>query len=133
MDQNFKPGDLVFLTKWYEDFVREKNPKLEVFLVNRLSKIEEIIDWESDIGKAIKEERIASSKWTDLPIEDNKYILSVYYHELIGRNGEQGVIQRGVPMFQKNPKTGKDFFMKAPSGIFKEIAKECEKLGYGMV
>jgi hypothetical protein len=129
-DPVFSPGDLVYLTGGYEAYVKDKNPKLTVPLVNRLAKIEEIIDWDSDVGKAIKEERVKSDKWADLPIEECKYMLSVYYPDLIGRNGEQGVVER-TPSFCKHPKNGTPFFMKIPNGIFKEIANMCEKLGYG--
>jgi hypothetical protein len=33
-------------------------------------------------------------------------------------------------MFKKHPKTNKDFFIKAPKWMFKEIISECEKLGF---
>ena len=57
-----KEGDLVFLTQAYEKFMYERNPRLRASLVNRLAKLEEIIDWKSPKGRKIKEARIKSGK-----------------------------------------------------------------------
>lgn len=128
-------GDLVFLTQEYENYVYERNPRMtvpteyrpgNVKLVNRLAKIEEIIDWNSPNGIKIKEKRIKSGKWVNLPLEDCKFIISIYYHDLMGREGESGVAQRGQPMFEKNPTTGAPFFVKVPAWIYREIVKKCE-------
>ncbi len=124
MDINI--GDLVFLTQDYESYVFARNPRLKVSLVNRLAKLEEIIDWDSPKGRKIKELREKSGKWKDLPVEDNRFIFSVYYHDLEGRKGKSGVVERGVPMFSKDPKTGAPFFVKIPDWIFKEIQRKCE-------
>jgi hypothetical protein len=121
-----KPGDLVFLTKDYERYVISRHPDLKISLVNRIAKLEQIVDWGSDSGKVIKNARLKSGKWKDLPLEDNKFIFSVYYHDLKGRNDQSGVIERGVPMFSKDPKTGAPFFVKIPDWIFKEIQRKCE-------
>jgi hypothetical protein len=123
---DFKPGDLVFLTQEYERYVFERNPGIKVSLVNRIAKLEQVIDWESPSGQRIKEARLKSGKWKDLPLEDNKYIFSVYYHDLTGREGKKGVAERGVPMFSKDPKTGDPFFVKIPDWIYREIIKKCE-------
>ena len=57
-----KVGDLVFITQDYEKYVFERNPKIRVSLVNRLAKLEQIIDWGSDSGKRIREARLKSGK-----------------------------------------------------------------------
>jgi hypothetical protein len=122
-----KPGDLLFLTKAYNDYLHQKNPQMVVIATNRLAKLEEIIDWKSPKGKLIKDLRIKSGKWKGLPLEENKYIVSVYYHDIAGRKGERGVVERGVSMFQFHPKNPKvAFFEKAPDWIYKEIMKQCE-------
>lgn len=123
-----KPGELFFLTEAYEKYVYERNPDLRLRMVNRLAKLEEIIDWKSEKGQKIKQARIDSGKWNDLPLEDNKYLFSVYYHDLKGRNGQQGTVERGLPMFSKDPKTGEPFFVPVPDWEFREIMKECEKI-----
>lgn len=125
-DIEIKPGDLLFLTKAFEDNFRKKNPQSKIFFVNRLAKLEEIIDWNSEKGKIIKEARIKTGKWKNLPIEDNKYIVSIFYHDLIGRNKENGVIERGVSMFRFNPETKEPFFLKVPDWVYKNIIKQCE-------
>lgn len=121
-------GDLVYLTRAYEDHVRRSNPFMSARLENRIAKVEEIIDWDSEKGKKIKAARIQTGKWKDLPLEDNRYILSVYYPELIGRNGQEGVIERGVASFSKDPETGAPFFGVLPEWMFKEMASKCQEL-----
>jgi hypothetical protein len=123
--QEFKPGDLFFLTNAYQDYVFQRTGRLKVSMVNRIAKLEQIIDWGSETGKKIKDARLKTGKWKDLPLEDNKYIFSVYYHDLKGRNNQTGVVERGVPLFSKDPKTGSPFFVKIPDWIFKEIQKKC--------
>jgi hypothetical protein len=125
-EEDIKPGDMVFLTKAYEDYFRQKNITSHIPIANRLAKLEEIIDWDSPKGQRIKEIRINSGKWAKLPLEDNRYIISIYYHELVGRKNQQGVIERGVPMFRYHPETKQAFFDKVPDWIFKEILKKCE-------
>lgn len=122
---DIKPNDLVFLTQEYEAYMLKRHPQLKTPLVNRLAKCEEIIDWNSEKGKKIKAARLESGKWGDLPIEDNKYIFSIYYHDLTGRKGQKGVVQRGVPLFSKDPETGAPFFEKVPDWIFNEITRKC--------
>ena len=135
MDEQLKAGDLVFLTQEYENYLYERNPKLTIptehrpgglKLVNRLAKIEEIIDWDSPKGRKIRELRAKSGKWKSLPMDDCKYLVSTYFHDLVGRNGEHGVAERGQPMFSKHPDTGVPFFKKVPDWIYKEIVKKCE-------
>jgi len=125
MSEKIQSGDLVFLTTAYENYIRDKFPKMNVPLVNRLAKVEEIIDWNSDKGKKIKKAREMSGKWKGLPIEESKYILSVYYHDLEGRKGEQGVVDRGVSMFQFHPKTKLPFIERVPDWVFKLINEKC--------
>lgn len=120
-------GDLVFLTQAYERFMFRRNPKMKVSLVNRLARLEEIIDWTSSKGRKIKAARIKSGKWRGLPLEDNRYIFSVFYPDLMGRNGQKGVISRGVPLFSKDPKTGDPFFQKVPEWFYREIARACDR------
>jgi hypothetical protein len=130
-----KAGDLIFLTQDYENYVYEHNLRMTIpterrpagiRLVNRLAKIEEIIDWDTPKGQKILELRKKSGKWEGLSMMDCKYIISVYYHDLTGRNGEKGVAERGQPIFDKDPVTGAPFFVVVPDWILKEILKKCE-------
>jgi hypothetical protein len=126
-EEEFKPGDLVFLTKAYEDYFRQRNPTaVHIFLTNRLAKIEKIIDWESEDGKKIKKARIDSGKWEGLPLEDSRYLLSIYFHDLVGRKGQQGVVSKEC-LFKEDPQKKEAFFVKVPNSILKEIIKKCEK------
>jgi hypothetical protein len=133
-EDEFRPGDLVFLTKAYEDYIKRKNPKLSISLVNRLAKIEEIIDWESDNGKKIKEAREKSGKWKNLIIEDNKYLLSIYYHDVDNKfNGKRGIIEC-TPMFLYQPgDNSKVFFEKVPDWVYEEIQRKCRNFDVKLV
>lgn len=133
MDEKIKPGDLLFLTKHYHSYIKKKYPKIPLSLTNRLAKLEEIIDWDSTKGKKIKQARIKSGKWKKLPIEANKYIISIYYHDLTGRDGQKGVVERGVPMFRYHPSTEMPFFQKVPEWVYKEIMKQCESFDVELI
>jgi hypothetical protein len=126
MSEELQSGDLLFLTKAFEDYFHKKHPQSTILLANRIAKLEEIIDWDSPKGQQIKQARLASGKWKDLPLEDNRFIVSVYYHDILGRKGEKGVAERGVAMFRNDPVTGKPFFEKIPDWIYQEIMKKCE-------
>ena len=132
MGMDIQPGTLVFLTQAYEQYVFERNPKLKVALVNRLAKLEEIIDWSTEKGKRIKQARLKSGKWTDLPLEDNRYVFSIYYHDIVGRDGKKGVVERGMPLFSKHPNTGEPFFVPVPGWIYREMVKKCESFDVEM-
>jgi len=127
MEEKLKSGDLLFLTEAFHNYISKKFPGSSIILANRLAKLEEIIKWGTEKGKMIKEARIKSGKWKGLSIEDSKYIISVYYHDLVGRKGEKGVAERGVAMFRYDPKSGKPFFVKVPDWIYQEIMKKCEQ------
>ena len=127
MDPIFKPGCLVFLTQAYEEYRYKKNPDISTSFVNRLAKLEEVIDWDSEKGKIIKKARLDSGKWANLPLEDNRYIFSIYYPDLVSKKGKQGVVERGVPLFSKDPETGAPFFQVVPDWLYREILKQCEQ------
>lgn len=127
MGTDFRSGDLVFLTQAYERWMYDRNPQLKLSFVNRLARIEDIIDWSSSKGRKIKDMRVRSGKWDDLPLEDNKYILSIFYHDVEGRQKQQGVVESGVPSFSKYPGTDEPMFVKVPKWIFEMLMTECQK------
>ncbi len=127
MSNDLKSGDLLILTGAFHVYFHKKHKNSKIILTNRLAKLEEIIDWDSPKGKLIKNARIKSGKWKNLPIEDNKYIVSIYYPDLTGRNGQKGVVERGVAMFHGHPETGTPFFEKVPDWLYKEIMSKCEE------
>ena len=127
MAENFKAGEMVVLTAAYERHLMAANPLLRYTMSNRLAKIEEIFDWESPKGKKIKAARLKTNaaKWSKLPLEDCRYVLSIYYPELKGRQGQNGVAERGMPSFSKDPETGEAYFIKVPEWMVKEIQAPC--------
>jgi len=129
MSEKLKSGDLLFLTSAFNDYFHKRHKDSKLILTNRLAKLEEIIDWDSKKGKLIKAARIKSGKWKKLSIEDNKYLISIFYHDLVGREGQKGVCERGVCMFQCDPETKAPLFCKVPEWMFREIMKKGEEFG----
>jgi len=119
-ETDIKPGDILLLTRFYEEYICSKKPCLIIRLQNRLAKLEDIIDWSSSKGKKLKEVRIKSGKWDDLPLEDNKYIVSIFYPELTGRKGQSGVVEM-ASLFRNDPLTGSEFFIKADENIIQSL------------
>jgi hypothetical protein len=123
---DLQPGDLLFLTANYDKYVRGKHKDLKIVLTNRLAKLEEIIDWSSPKGKIIKEAREKNGKWENLPIEECKYLITIYYHDLNGRKGQPGVTERCIPLFRNHPRTNEPFFHKVPDWVYKDIISKCQ-------
>jgi hypothetical protein len=123
-----KDGDLVYLTKAFDVYMHRKHSAITTRFENCLAKVEEILDWGSDKGQKIKAARLKTGKWANLPMEDCKYILSIYHMDLIGRGGQHGLIERGVPVFSKHPETREPFFEKVPDWFYKEVMKKCISL-----
>lgn len=126
-ESDVKPGDLLMLTEAYDAFVRSRNPKLNLILTNRIAKLESVIDWTSPEGALLKEARVKSGKWVNLPLEENRYVISVFYPDVAGRGGKVGVAERGVSVFRYHPETRAPFFLKMPEWVSKELTKGCEK------
>jgi len=125
MSSDIRAGDIVYLTKAYDEFVRAKNPYLPTILTNKLAKVEEIIDWGTEKGRTIKEARLKSGKWKGLNQDDCRYMLSVYHPDMPGRNGQPGVVERGSPMFERHPETGEPFFIRVPGWYHEELMRQC--------
>jgi len=122
------PGDLVFFTVVYDIWLHKRNPTHHHVMANRLARLEQIIDWDSETGKVIAEARKSHMRsWVGLDPLQCKYIFTVYYPELPGRDGKSGAIACGVPMFAEHPVSKKPFFIPVPEWLSKQLIKPLDQ------
>lgn len=82
MEDKDLDGKLVYLTLFYEKWIREVHPEFNIPMVNRLAKVVKVIDWDTDEGRLILNERKRNGKWDKLKSEDYRFVLNIYYQEL---------------------------------------------------
>ncbi len=110
---------LVYLTSHFHTWVKARNPDFNIPMVCRLAKVIKIFDWETKEGKELLSERLKNGKWKEQDAKDFKYILEIYYPELI-KGEKKGVIApECVPLL--NPTTNGPLFEIVPNGILKQI------------
>ena len=120
-------GKLVYLTVHFQNWLQELNINFSVPVIGRLAKVTKVIDWESKEGKLVLSERQKSPKWKNLDPKSFKFIISIYYPELIVKNKKGVIIPEVVPMM--NPYNGKGpFFELVPDWMLKDIISEAGKV-----
>jgi len=82
MENKDLDGKIVYLTLFYDKWIREVHPEFNIPMVNRLAKVVKILDWETDEGKLVLSERKRNGKWDKLKPEDYRFVLDIYYPEL---------------------------------------------------
>jgi hypothetical protein len=121
-DQNtFVEGDIVYLTQAGHDWISRSNPGFNIPISGRAGKVIKVFNWRTKEGKALLEERRNSGKWNEHRPEDFKYVVAIYYPELVMEGHAQGVkapevlplyapgAEKKTPLFQKwNPDLWKD-------------------------
>ena len=88
--EEFKVGDVVFLTMAGHDYLARNKKDFTVPTSGRIAKILEIMDWGSEKGKGILAERKKTPYWTTKNSIDYKYLLLIYYPEL-STDGADGI------------------------------------------
>jgi hypothetical protein len=115
-------GRLVFLTHHLDIWLKQINPKFNIPMANRIAKIVKIFDWDTDEGKILLREREKTGKWKNLDPKAFKFVLKVYYPDLI-RGDKKGVTSEEVlPRYYP----GTEFFLfdLLPSWMLKSLQKE---------
>jgi len=126
-------GKLVFLTSHVEVWLKQINPKFKIPMANRIAKVVKVFDWGSKEGKFLLKEREKTGKWSKLKPEDFKYVLRIYYPDLI-KDKKQGftaeeVLPQYYPgtqmlLFDLVPDWMLEHLQKAEKDIFKVVEKE---------
>lgn len=132
-------GRVVFLTTHMDHWLREANPGFNVPMVNRLAKVVKVFDWTSEEGITLLEMRKSNSKWDRLVPEDFKFVLDIYYPELLSKTGKVPGITilehvprkypgTELPLFDLYPEKLLSGLLKGQGEFFKVLKKETEKV-----
>ena len=116
-----KVGNLVYLTIHYDKWLRERNANFNIPMVNRIAKIIKIFDWDSDEGQLLLAVRDKSGKWGDLDSKDFKYVIKIFYPDLIYGDKNGYAAEELVPKYY--PKTDNPMFGKIPINVLNVIVK----------
>jgi len=116
---------LVFLTVHAERWLRDANPKFSIPLSNRIARVAKVFDWDTDEGKILLAAREKTGKWGNLKVRDYKFVLSIYYPELI-KDGRHGLIVDEM-MPRMYPDTDFELFSPLPDWMLEDL--RAEKVG----
>jgi hypothetical protein len=119
-DQNLL-GRLVYLSVHSDRWLRHRNEVFHVLMANRIARVIKVFDWETAEGKYLLEQREKSGKWADLPSKDFKFVLSIFYPELV-RDGKVGItVEEMLPRVYPGEKT--TLFELLPDWMGQELSK----------
>lgn len=130
MQDNDIAGKLVFLTPHLEVWLRELNSEFNVPLANRLSKIIKVFDWDTPEGQILLKEREKTGKWENLNAKDFKFVVKIYFPDLIFKEKKGITVEEVIPKFF--PGSKKPMFTVVPEWMIRDINKE-EKNAFDLV
>jgi hypothetical protein len=90
-------------------------------MVNRLAKVVKVLNWDTEEGKLILQERQKTGKWEKLNSEEYKYILDIYYPELV-KTRKNISISELVPRYY--PESKDELFSILPNSIITGLLKK---------
>jgi hypothetical protein len=91
-------------------------------MANRLAKVIKVFDWDTEEGKLLLQVRESTGKWSNYNSKDFKFVLKIYYPELILKSGKVGFCTEEV--FPKTyPNTQYSMFELVPDWMLKDIFK----------
>jgi len=123
MDDKDFAGRIVFLTAHVDRWIREKNPGFNLpLMANRIARVTKVFDWDTDEGKYVLKQREISGKWKNANPQDHKFVVSVFFPELI-KDGKKGLIIDEV-MPRMYPGTSSTLFEALPQWMREEAAIE---------
>lgn len=115
-------GKLVYLTRYQEKWFKDLDTKFNVPITNRLAKVIKVFDWDSEEGKILLAERERTGKWKSLDPKAFKFVLKVYYPELILKNSDKLTLEEVTS--RHYPGTSHEMFSVVPDWMLKDIIKE---------
>lgn len=123
MEDKELDGKLVYLTVHFENWLKQVNPVFNIPMSNRLAKVIKVFDWDTEEGQVLLEEREKTGKWKNMNSKDFKFVLKIYYPELVlkGRIRGFAIEELACRYFP-----GKDLsmFEPLPNAMVKELMKE---------
>lgn len=115
-------GRLVYLTPHVDVWLRRVNPKFNIPMANRIAKVIKVFDWGTEEGKILLKEREKTGKWKDLDPKAFKFVLRVYYPDLV--KGEKIGVTAEEVMPRYFPNTEMPMFNVLPEWMLKSLQKE---------
>jgi hypothetical protein len=123
MDKDLElDGKLVYLTRYQEKWFKDLDAKFDVPITNRLAKVVKVFDWETEEGKILLAEREKTGKWARLDPKAFKFVLKVYYPELVFKNSKRVMLEEVTSRYY--PGTTHEMFSLIPDWMLKDIVKE---------
>jgi hypothetical protein len=115
-------GRLVFLTYHVDVWLKQTNPKFNIPMANRIAKVIKVFDWNTDEGKLLLREREKTGKWKNMDAKAFKFVLKVYYPELIKGEKKGFTAEEVLPRYY--PGTEFLLFDRIPSWMLTSLQKE---------
>jgi len=113
---------VVFITAHADRWLRDANPRFNIPMANRLARVSKVFDWDTEEGRMLLEAREKSGKWGKLDPRDFKFVLSIFYPELVN-DGQRGMVIEEV-MPRRFPGTELELFSPMPAWVLDDILKE---------
>lgn len=123
MEDKELDGKLVYLTIHFENWLKQVNPAFNVPMANRLAKVVKVFDWDTEEGRVLLAEREKTGKWTNLNPKDFKFVLKVYYPELVLKGKLRGFSAQELAC-RYYPGKEITMFEPLPDALVKELVKE---------
>jgi len=115
-------GRLVYFTVHMDVWLKQSNPKFNIPMASRIAKVVKVFDWDTDEGKLLLKVREKTGKWKNLRSEDFKFVLKVYYPDLIKDKKEGITVEEVAP--RKFPGTEMSLFEPLPVWMLTSLQKE---------
>lgn len=122
MEDNNLEGKLVYLTVHYDRWLRDITANFNVPMANRLAKVIKVFDWNTKEGKILLEARKKTGKWDNLDPKAFKFVLQIYYPEIISGN-KKGITIEEV-CSRKYPGTDFNLFEIIPDWMVTSIRSD---------
>lgn len=115
-------GKLVYITPHLEHWIKEVNPTFNIPMANRIARVIKVFDWDSPEGKLLLAARERTGKWNNLDPKDFKFVLRIFYPDLILKNKTGVTAEEVVPRYY--PKTQLEMFHEVPDWMLSDIRSE---------
>jgi hypothetical protein len=103
-------------------WLRQVNPKFNIPMANRIAKVIKVFDWDTPEGKLLLREREKTGKWKKLEPKDFKFVLKIYYPDIIKDKKEGITVEEVVPRYY--PKSEMAMFDALPLWMLTSLQKE---------
>lgn len=119
-----KTGDIVYLTRHYAEWIKMLKGDLDISLIHRIARVVKVLNWRTKEGKLLLEQRVKTGKWDNLKSKDFKYVLKVYYPDLISKKTEETGLTAYEVLPLNYPDTDFPLFETYPQHLLDDMNKE---------